>query len=160
MLPRSGTYHSMHDIFEICRPAFRVESCSQSVRMQANNNLTGSIPALGLQQLTILMLGHNFLTGTIPQDWGSDILQILSLENNLLQGSLPAPRLVSLSAYAGGYTPDCLLLCHAELCCNSMHMEAFKRRRLNAHLMAGLLALQGARFVKQPVRAVSCQAGA
>lgn len=56
------------------------------------NQLTGSIPTNKLaSNITTIDLSHNMLNGTIPQNFsGLPKLQILSLEDNYLNGSVPS----------------------------------------------------------------------
>ncbi|KAG8068301.1 hypothetical protein GUJ93_ZPchr0005g15199 [Zizania palustris] len=55
------------------------------------NQLTGSIPTNKLaSNITTIDLSHNMLNGTIPSNFsGLPNLQLLSVENNLLDGSVP-----------------------------------------------------------------------
>ncbi|KAL5202544.1 hypothetical protein ABZP36_013496 [Zizania latifolia] len=55
------------------------------------NQLTGSIPTNRLaSNITTIDLSHNMLSGTIPSNFsGLPKLQLLSVENNLLDGSVP-----------------------------------------------------------------------
>ncbi|GAB2267627.1 hypothetical protein Dimus_002608 [Dionaea muscipula] len=56
------------------------------------NQLTGSIPATKLSSnMTTIDLSHNLLTGPIPESFADlPLLQALLLENNSLNGSIPA----------------------------------------------------------------------
>lgn len=61
--------------------------------VQSLNQLNGTIPSMSkLTYITTFILGHNHLTGTIPDDWAaSPTLQLFSIENNNLTGTLPEP---------------------------------------------------------------------
>ena len=86
--------------------ATRQQPCACSLEhsyVQAGNRLQGSIPAFsGLPDLSILEAGNNLLTGQIPSDWSTPLrLQILSLDSNLLVGSIPPPTFRTVAQSAG-----------------------------------------------------------
>lgn len=62
-----------------------------SLRVLGNNFLTGSLPNEwgNLSSLNFLFMQHNQLSGTLPPSWGAMPLLILHLGNNSLSGSLP-----------------------------------------------------------------------
>ena len=74
---------------------------SQLVRLQLTNNgdnLRGTIPPEWgqLSSMTVLGLGRNHLTGTLPNEWSTQqggqllALQTLGLERNSLRGTIPS----------------------------------------------------------------------
>ncbi|CAK9204441.1 unnamed protein product [Sphagnum troendelagicum] len=58
----------------------------------SRNNLNGTLPSNISSTLTTVNFGNNYLTGVIPDSYGSELqqLQALQLADNLLSGSIPA----------------------------------------------------------------------
>jgi len=78
-----------------------------------NNAISGSIPPLSpvsagtsLQNLSILLLDHNQLTGQLPDLTGLDHLEELDVGNNHLGGQVPAPSQYLLDAGLANLCPN------------------------------------------------------
>jgi hypothetical protein len=62
-----------------------------SFRDLSLNKLSGGLPSNLSSNLVTVNFGHNYLTGSIPDSYGSlQQLQALQLANNFLNGTIPA----------------------------------------------------------------------
>ena len=80
------------------RPEGAMQPCQLVVTLrgvcpQTTNNLNGTLPSLSnFGDLAVFAAGSNRFTGTIPADWASpQLLEIFSVHDNKLTGSLPRP---------------------------------------------------------------------
>ena len=81
-----------------------------------DNRLTGSIsPRIGqLAAMDFLQLQNNQITGTIPSELGSLPLNVVTVENNRLQGSMPLEVCALRNTTLSELTTDCSAESQAE----------------------------------------------
>lgn len=90
-------------------------------------SLTGALPVSVSSDMQLMWLYRNFLTGTIPSEYGSLArLETLELYDNLLSGSMPSgvcSNIDSSVPVLSTLTVDCDVACDCCTCCGSKCYE-------------------------------------